>query len=85
LRKASFFYPKPLLKSVNLVLGKEAFWRAVPGVLYGYLTDWTGIQVETVLEYAGKWLMQSDSLTLSPQKFGAEVHSQETGFPLSRE
>ena len=26
--------------------------------------------------------MQSDSVTLSPQKFGAEVHRQETGFPL---
>jgi len=36
-----------------------------------------------MLEYAGKWLMQSDSVSLSPQKFGAEVHSQETGFPLS--
>ncbi len=38
----------------NQVLGKESSWRPVPGVLYGYLTDWTGYNVKFELEYFEK-------------------------------
>ena len=71
------------LSKVSLFVNKNS--GGASPTLQSERGDLAGLRAEDVLEYAGKWLMQSDSVTLSPQKFGAEVHSQETGFPLSRE
>jgi len=35
-------------------LGKEAFWRPLTEVLYGYLIDWTGYNAKFELEYFEK-------------------------------
>ncbi len=36
--------------------GLQAFWMPLPGVLYGYLTDWTGFYVKLELQYFEKAL-----------------------------